>query len=120
MRDVDSHKGLHAARTMQSIKRHSMPRIQSSSYLDLFILQKEKCRIIKEKERLIKENERLLMKMEQIEKRIEEIDGEINKLQEVEITKQAKTDIGLEKHSFTKNTPKQGEKKEWKKMSLNY
>ena len=113
MRDVDSLKGLHAVRTMQSVKKRSIPRIESSAYLDIYMLQKEK-------DRLIKENERLLKKMEQIDKRIEEIDGEINKLQEVEITKQAKTDIGLKKHSFTKNTPKQEEKKEWKKMSLNY
>ncbi len=58
MRDVDSLPGLHAVRTMQSSKKRSIPRIQSSSYLDLYMLQKEK-------DRLIKENERLLMKMEQ-------------------------------------------------------
>ena len=113
MKDVDSLKGLHTVRTMQSSKKRSIPRVQSSSYLDLFMLQKEK-------ERLIKENERLLMKMEQTNKRLEAIDVDINKLQEAEITTQAKTDIRLKKHSFTQNTPKQGEKKEWKKMSLNY
>ena len=113
MRDVDSLKGLHAVRTMQSVKKRSIPRIGSSAYLDLYMLQKGK-------DILLKENERLLKKMEQTNKHIEEIDGEINKLQEVEIAKQAKTDIGLEKHSFTKNTQKQGEKKEWKTMSLDY
>ena len=113
MRDVDSLRGLHAVRTMQSSKKRSIPRIQSSAYLDLYMLQKEK-------DRLLKENERLLMKMEQTNKRLEEIDVDINKLQEVEITTQAKTDKGLKKHFFSQNTPKQGEKKEWKKMSLNY
>ncbi len=113
MRDVDSRRGLHAVRTMQSVKKRSIPRIQSSIYLDLYMLQKEK-------DRLIKENERLLMKMEQTNKRIEEIDEEKNKLQEVEITGQAETDIGLKKNNFTQNTQKQEEKKEWKKMSLNY
>ena len=120
MRDVNNLKGLRSVVTMQSIKRHSMPRIQSSSYLDLFILQKEKDRLIKEKDRLIKENESLLIKMEQANIRLEEVDGEINILQEVEITKHAKTDKGFKKHSFTQNTPAQEEKKEWKKMSLNY
>ena len=116
MRDVDSLKGLHAVRTMQSSKKRSIPRIQSSAYLDLFMLQKEK-------DRLIKENERLLMKMEQTNKRLVEIDIDINKLQETEITTtQAKTDTGFKKYDFTQSTQKQGEKKkkEWKKMSLNY
>ena len=61
-----------------------------------------------------------MMKIEQTNKRLEEIDGEINKLQEAEITTQTKTDKGLKKHSFSQNTQKQGEKKEWKKMSLDY
>lgn len=114
MRDVDSLRGLHAVRTMQSSKKRSIPRVQSSAYLDLYMLQKEK-------DRLIKENERLLMKMKQTNKRLEEIDGEINKLQEAEITTpQAKADIGFKKYNFTQITKKQGEKKEWKKMSLNY
>ncbi len=116
MRDVDNLRGLHSVRTMQSSKKRSIPRIQSSAYLDLFMLQKEK-------DRLLKENERLLMKIEQTNKRLEEIDGEINILQEIEITtqaKQAKTDKGLKKHSFTQNTQKQDEKKEWKEMSLDY
>jgi len=106
-------RGLHSVKTIQSSKKRSIPRIQSSTYLELYMLQKEK-------DRLIKENERLMMKMEQTNKHIEEIDIEVNKLQEVEITKQAKTDKGLKKNNFTQNTQKQGEKKEWKKMSLNY
>ena len=114
MKDVDGLRGLHAVRTMQSSKKRSIPRIQSSAYLDLFMLQKEK-------DRLVKENDRLLMKMEQTNKRIEEINADINKLQEAEITTtQAKTDIGFKKYNFTQSTPKQGGKKEWKKMSLDY
>jgi len=113
MRDVDSLKGLHALRTMQSVKKRSIPRIENSAYLDLYMLQKEK-------DILLKENERLLKKMEQINKHIEEIDEEINKLQELEITKQAETDKGLKKNNFTQNTQKQEEKKEWKEMSLDY
>jgi len=106
-------RGLHSVKTIQSTKKRSIPRIESSSYLDLYMLQKEK-------DILLKENERLLKKMEQINKHIEEIDEEINKLQELEITKQAETDKGLKKNNFTQNTQKQEEKKEWKEMSLDY
>jgi len=117
MRNVDSRRGLNDVRTMQSVKKRSMPRIQGSSYLELYMLKKEKDRLLKENEKLLKEDERLLMKMEQTNKRIEEIDGEINKLQELETTKQTKADKDLKKHSFTQ---KQDEEKEWKEMSLDY
>jgi len=120
MRNVDSRRGLNDVRTMQSVKKRSMPRIQGSAYLELYMLQKEKDRLLKENEKLLKENEKLLMKMEQTNKRIEEIDGEINKLREVDITTQAETNKSLKKNNFTQNTRKQGEKKEWKKMSLDY
>ena len=46
MRDVDNLRGLHSVRTMQSSKKRSIPRIQSSAYLDLFMLQKEKARYV--------------------------------------------------------------------------
>ena len=105
MRDVDSLKGLHAVRTMQSSKKRSIPRIQSSAYLDLFMLQKEK-------DRLIKENERLLMKMEQTNKRLVGIDIDINKLQETEITTtQAKTDTGFKKYDLLKALKNKGKRK---------
>jgi len=51
------------------------------------------------------------MKMEQTNKRLVEIDIDINKLQETEITTQAKTDTGFKKYNFTQSTQKQGEKK---------
>lgn len=110
MRDVNSLKGLHTVRTMSSTKRRSIPRIQSSTYLDLYMLNKEK-------ERLLKEDERLCMKRDATKKRLEEIDLEINKLQEAEAAIKANTNPSFSKHTFTQ---KEGVKKEWKKMPLSY
>jgi hypothetical protein len=110
MRDVNSLPGLHAARTMFSAKKRSIPRVQSSVYLDLFMLGKEK-------ERLLKEDERQCRVRETNKKRLEEIGLEINKLQEAEAAIKANTNSGFSKHTLTQ---KEGVKKEWKKMVLNY
>ncbi|MDP3011508.1 MAG: hypothetical protein Q8N27_02215, partial [Candidatus Hydromicrobium sp.] len=64
MRDVNTISGIHAVRTMISTKKHSIPRIQSSIYLDLYMLKKEK-------ERLLKEAERLDLRITVIKKRLE-------------------------------------------------
>lgn len=108
MRDVDSLRGIHSLRTMHSTKRRSIPRVQSSAYLDLYMLKKEK-------ERLQKEEERLSMRDEGIKKRVEEIDLEMAKMQEAEA---AKPGINVtSRRTFTEN---KGVVKEWKKMPLNY
>lgn len=104
MRDVNNLKGLHIVKTMQSTKKRSIPRIQSSAYLDLYMLNKEK-------ERLIKEDEKLCMRREAIKKRLQEIDLDTNKLQEAE---------AIVKTTGRTSTQKNEVKKEWKKMSLNY
>lgn len=77
MGDVNSLKGLHRLRTMHSAKKRSIPRIQISAYLDLYMLNKEK-------ERLLKESKRLGMKDTGIKKRLEEIDLEMNNLEGME------------------------------------
>lgn len=111
MRDANSLKGLHVLRTMHSTKKRSIPRIQSSTYLDLYMLNKEK-------ERLIKENERLCMRKDAIKKRLEEIDLEMNRLQEAEaIVKASSNDSSSGRQTFTQRS---AAKKEWKKMPLNY
>jgi len=121
MRDIKGMKGmkgLHVLRTMRDIKRRSMPRIKTSAYLDLFILSKEKERLMKEKDRLIKENERLCMRKDAIEKRLEEMDLEMNRLQQAEATAMVR-----EKESSTGSqsfTQRNDIKKEWKRMPLNY
>lgn len=110
MRDVDSLKGLHGIRTMFSAKKRSIPRVQSSAYLDLYMLNKEK-------ERLLRENERVGLRDTAIKKRLEEIDLEMNRLQGAETTVKASTNSSPSGRTFTQ---KDGVKKEWKKMSLNY
>ena len=110
MRDVNSLPGVHRLRTMFSAKKRSMPRIRSSAYLDLYMLNKEK-------ERLLKESERLGARNTDIRKRLQEIDLEVNKLQEAEVAGKADTNLSSSGDVLTQ---KDGVKKEWKKMSLNY
>jgi len=110
-RAVSDISGLQNIRTMHSAGKRSMPRVASSAYLDLYMLNKEK-------ERFIKENERLCMRSEAIRKRLEEIDLEMNRLQEVpqggiKATGNVSSSGGI----FTQ---KDGVKKDWKKMPLNY
>ena len=111
MKDVDTLKGLHGLRTMFSAKKRSMPGVQSSGYLELYMLGKEK-------ERILKEDERLDIRKDALKKRLGEIDMEMNKLQEVpQSVIKAAPNAGFSGDTFTQ---KNGVKKEWKKMSLNY
>ena len=110
MRDVTNLPGLHKLRTMFSAKKRSIPRVQSSTYLDLYMMNKEK-------ERLLKESERAGMRDAGIKKRLEEIDLETNKLQGAEAVGKANTNLSSSGDVFTQ---KDGAKKEWKKMTLNY
>ena len=110
MRDVNSLPGLHKLRTMFSAKKRSIPRAQSSAYLDLYMMGKEK-------ERLLKESERLGMRDMSIKKRLEEIEVETNKLQGAETVDKTNISLSSSGDAFTQ---KDGAKKEWKKMTLNY
>ena len=111
MRDVNSLPGLHKLRTMFSAKKRSIPRVQSSTYLDLYMMNKEK-------ERLLKESERVGMRDTGIKKRLEEIDLEMNRLQGVEAP--VKSSANLTSSSKRAYTQKNGVTREWKKFSLNY
>ena len=110
MKDVNSLKGIHGVGTMQSRKKRSIPRVQSSTYLDLYILNKEK-------ERLLKEDRKLSMRKDDIKRRLEEIEHETSRMQEAEsITKAAKsTNSSGRTFAQTKGT-----KKEFKTMALTY
>ena len=111
MRDVNTTRGLHVLRTLHSTKKRSIPRIQSSSYLDLYMLEKEK-------ERLLKECEKLNMRDTAVKKRLDEIERDMKKMQEAET--RVKPSVVSSKPSGQTFTEKQGVKKEWKKMSLSY
>lgn len=111
MKDVNTISGIHVLRTMHSTKKRSIPRIQSSAYLDLYMLNKEK-------ERLLKEAEKLGLRITVIKKRLDEISLEMDKLQNAEIVSEAGGGkINPSGHAFNQ---KNEVKKEWKKMSLNY
>lgn len=102
MKNINLIKGIHLLKTMQSVKKRSLPKVQVSAYLDLYVLTTEK-------ERLLKEDERLCMRIDAIKKRLKEIDLQINKLKEGE---SAIKDNGSA--SLSQN------KKEWKKILLGY
>ena len=124
MRDVNGLPGLHNLRTMLSSKKRSIPRVQSSTYLELYMMNKEK-------ERLLKESERVGMRDTGIKKRLEEIDLEMSRLQGVDLSafgglsgKSSETlsSSRSEQSRTTERayTQRNGIKKEWKKISLNY
>ena len=110
MRDVNTLGGLHVIRTMLSAKKRSIPRVQSSAYLDLYMLNKEK-------ERLLKESERLGLRDTTIKKRLEDIDAEMNKLQKAETAVKANGNENFSERTFTQKDRVQ---REWKKMPLSY
>ena len=95
--------GLREMRTMHSSKKRSIPRVQSSAYLDLYMLGKEK-------DRLEKEMFMLEKRIASTQKRIDEIAGEMKKLEGAETRgRQATPD------EFKKN-----HKKDWKTMAMTY
>ena len=110
MKDVNSLKGIHGVGTMQSRKKRSIPRVQSSTYLDLYMLDKEK-------ERLLKEDGKLSMRKDGIRKRLEEIEHEMSKMRSDEaiaIPAAIKSSSG---RAFAQTN---GSKKEFKTMALSY
>ena len=110
MRDVNSLPGLHTLRTMFSARKRSIPRVQSSTYLDLFMLGKEK-------ERLLKQSEQATMRDTDVKKRLAEIDLEMNSLQGMETPVKRS---GTPGSSEPAGTRQDGAKKEWKTIKLNY
>jgi predicted nucleic acid-binding Zn-ribbon protein len=95
--------GLRDIRTLHSSKKRSIPRVQSSAYLDLYMLQKEKDRLEKEVHIVDK-------RKKNIQKRIEEINTEMDKLEKAEAMKREATPEGFKKSSG----------KDWKKIPLKY
>ena len=95
--------GLRDIRTMHSSKKRSIPRMQSSAYLDLYMLRKEK-------DRLEKEVYLLEKRKKGIQKRLNEINTEMKKLERAEAIRRESTPEPLKKPS----------RKEWKSMPLKY
>ncbi len=103
-------KGLRNIRSMRSTGKNSIPKNQSSAYLDLYMLNIEK-------KRLQKEDEGLSIRKDTIRKRLEEIKLQMDRLQEVKDMVKANRNVGSLGGTFIQ---KDGVKKDWKKMPLNY
>ena len=89
---------------MHSTGKRSIPRLESSAYLDLYMLKKEKDRL--EKEIYILEKRKKSM-----QKRLDEIDAEMSNLQEAEAARRQTTSV----KEFKKPS-----EKSWKTMALKY
>jgi len=103
LRGATSLSGLKDIRTMTSSKKRSISRVQSSTYLDLYMLSKEKDRL--EKEGYILEKRKKV-----IQKKLDEINTEMGRLK--------KEDANRRKaypEEFKKPL-----KKDWKTMPLKY
>ena len=110
MKDVNSLKGIHGVGTMQSRKKRSIPRVQSSTYLDLYMLNKEK-------ERLLKEDKKLSMRKDDIRKRLEEIELDMSRMQGDEAIVKPTANKSSSGRAFAQTS---GIKKEFKTMALSY
>lgn len=102
-RGVTELSGLRDIRTMHSSRKRSIPRVQSSAYLDLYMLRKEKDRL--EKEAYIIDKRKM-----NIQKRINEINAEMDKLEKAEALKRQDSPKRLKKPL----------EKDWKTMPLKY
>jgi len=103
MKGVSEISGLRSIKSMHSSGKRSIPRVQSSAYLDLYMMRKEK-------DRLEKEIYILDKRKKDIQKKLDEINKEMEKLQKAEPGR---------KESVAKEFEKPSEK-EWKTMSLKY
>ena len=108
MKDVNSLKGIHGVGSMQSKKKRSIPRIQSSTYLDLYMLDKEK-------ERLLKEDAKLSMRRDNILKRLKDIEAEMDEIQGADVAVRTRIDA-----MGSAIAQKNEGKKEFKTMALSY
>lgn len=103
VRGVTELSGLREIRSMHSSRKRSIPRVQSSAYLDLYMLRKEKDRLEKEVYILDKRKKGM-------QKRLDEIDAEMKKLEEAEAKGRQTNPQGFKKPP----------EKDWKTMPLKY
>lgn len=103
MKDVSEISGLRSIKSMHSSGKRSIPRVQSSAYLDLYMMGKEK-------DRLEKEIYILDKRKKDIQKKLDEINKEMEKLQKAETGRKESVANEFEKPAG----------KEWKTMSLEY
>lgn len=107
IRGVTDVSGLRDIRSLHTSGRRSIPRVQSSAYLDLYMLQKAKDRLEKEAALLIKRGQA-------IEKRLSEIRKQMDSLQ-----RSAKPQPPIDQRDDSKG-PNSLTKRKWKKFAVNY
>lgn len=108
IRGVTDVSGLREVRTLHTSGRRAMPRVQSSAYLDLYMLQKAK-------DRLEKEAALLLKRGQAIAKRLREIHAQMEGLEQS--ARGARPGGSDEKAAEPTNRPT---KRKWKKFALQY
>lgn len=110
-RGVSDISGLHAMRTLHSTGRRSIPRgYQGSTFIDLYMLSKEK-------ERLGKETSIIGRRNEVVQRRLRDIEQETERLKALEAKKLAEGARAIRKSIpyLEGRTPR-----EWKRMALHY
>lgn len=95
--------GLRDIKTVHSSKKRSLLRVQSSAYLDLYMLQKEK-------DRLKKELYILNKRKKNIRKKLDETNTEMEKVKNTEERREEADPEGFKKTI----------EKDWKTMSIKY
>ena len=115
VRGVTELSGLREIRSMTSSKKRSIPRVQSSTYLDLYMLKKEKDRIEKEVYVLDKRKNSL-------QKRLAGIDAEMKKLEKKETGEQAgvHSDASERERQMNAEAFRKNPAKDWKTMAIKY
>jgi predicted nucleic acid-binding Zn-ribbon protein len=102
-RRITEVKSLREIRTMQSSKKRSMPRVQTSAYLDLYILKKEE-------DRLEKEIAALDRRKRNAQKRLSDITAKIEMIEKTEAKKRQADSLASKESSAL----------EWRKIPLKY
>jgi hypothetical protein len=103
IRGIVKLKGLRETKTLQGSKKRSMPRAQNATYLDIFILGKERDRL--DKEMIIIDKRKSSMR-----RRLDEIAIEMKNLEETENREKRAAPGGSRRH------PPKG----WKTMGMKY
>ncbi len=97
-------RSLQAIRSMQSTGQRSIPKVQRSTYLDLYMSTKEKERLEKEISNLDRRKQDLQMKLDNVKSRMDE-------LQKPEAAR---------KEGASQESEEQSSAKDWKTMSVTY
>ena len=103
MKGVSEISGLRSIKSMHSSSKRSIPRVQSSAYLDLYMMRKEK-------DRLEKEIYILDKRKKDVQKKLDDVNEQMDKLQKAETGRKERATKEFEKPAG----------KEWKTISLEY